>query len=373
MLLKLKKISTVILYCIAVTIFLLLLISNLAACLNPHTYWAVAVVGLLFPFLLVIAIVCAMVLLLFKKKIALLFILLLLLSIPNFFKTIAFVSTKKIASPNPITVMSWNVGIMNFSAPDSMTAIRENKNIFTAIKNSQADVVCLQEFFTAMYPGSHYNLLDSVASTMGYPYNYFSKDHPYFSAEFYSGSVIFSRYPIIDTLRLAYNNGSEGAIIKATILKGVDTINIVTSRLQSIYLNDYDYATIGMQKKEQLFYKGVPTIVRKLKFGFKQRTRQVALLDSLVKHSQHPVISCIDLNDTPTGNAYHTLQKNMTDVWLSAGSGMGRTFQLFSPTLRIDYIFCSPTLTPLFVKRINSTGSDHQALITQLNIKKGAE
>lgn len=373
MLPSVKKIGTIILYCIAITVLLLLLMSNMAAWLSPDRYWPIAVTGLLFPFLFLMCMVGTLVTLLLRKRLALLFLLSILISIPNVLKTVAIGSTKKNTTSNSIRVMSWNVGIMNFSASDTMTAIRENKKIFTEIKNSQAEVVCLQEFFTALYPGSHYNLLDSVARTMRYPYFYFSKDHPYFSAEFYSGSVIFSKYPIIDTLRIPFRDGSNGAVIKATILKGKDTINVVTSRLQPIYLNGYDYATIGMQKKEHAIWRGVPTIVRKLQFGFKQRTSQVAQIDSLVKKSKYPVITCLDLNDTPTGNAYHCLHKNMADVWRSAGAGLGRTFQFFSPTLRIDYIFCSDTFEPVYVQRINSSGSDHLALITQLQIKKGAK
>jgi len=371
-----KKIKSGLLYmglCIGV---LCTSMSILAPYVNAASYWPIAICGLLFPFAFLFNAVGLLVSVCYKHRLGWLFLLLILFSIPNLTRTIAFNLDKPLVpstNDDIISVLSWNVGIMNFSAPDSVTAIAENKKIFQEIKNSDADVVCLQEFFSALYPGSHYNLLDSVARTLDYPYYYFSKDHPYFSGEFYSGSVIFSRYPIIDTLRLPFKNGSEGAILKATIQKGKNSIDVFTSRLQSVYLNGNDYATLGLQLKEQKSWSGIPTIIRKLQHGFWNRASQVALLDSLVQQSGEATIICVDLNDTPTGNAYHTLQKNRNDVWRTSGNGLGKTFKLFSPTLRIDYIFYSNFFEPISVQRIQSSASDHFALRTQLRIKKGAK
>ena len=371
-----NKLGIAFLWFMACTSLFFLMASNLASLLPSNTYWMVAIAGLLFPAAFIVNVIGLLIIGFIKHRLAWLFFVMLLISIPNITKTIAF-NTKKMngneMAGDFITVMSWNVGIMNFSAPDSLTAIKENKNIFQEIKNSDADVVCLQEFFTALYPGSHYNLLDSITRTMKYPYHYFSKDLQYFSSEFYSGSVIFSRFPIVDTNRVSFTDGSNGAIIKVTIKKGGERIDLITSRLQSVYLNGYDYATLGMERKEKKIWKGVPSIVRKLKYGFQHRARQVELLDSMVKNSRNALITCVDLNDTPTGNAYQTLNKKMMDVWRKCGSGLGRTFKLFSPTLRIDYIFCTDFFEPINIQRVKSSGSDHLALIAQLRIKKGVE
>jgi endonuclease/exonuclease/phosphatase family metal-dependent hydrolase len=369
-----KKISKLFLWFFAIVTMTILTLGNAAAFLPGDTYWMLAIAGLLFPIAFAANVLGVFIAAIFKHKIAWLFLLMLISSIPNLSKTIAYNAENKLPNSSTdsiLTVMSWNVGILNFSAPDSITAIAENKKIFQEIKNSAADVVCLQEFFSALYPGSHYNMLDSVARTLDYPYYYFSKDHQYFSGEFYSGSVIFSRYPIIDTLRLPFKNGSEGAILKATVQKGETTIDVITSRLQSVYLNGYDYATLGMQRKEDKLWSGIPTIIRKLRYGFRNRASQVALLDSILQQSSEASIICVDLNDTPTGNAYHLLQKNRNDVWRTSGKGLGKTFKLFSPTLRIDYIFYSNFFESISVQRIESTASDHFALRALLRIKKG--
>jgi endonuclease/exonuclease/phosphatase family metal-dependent hydrolase len=371
----LKKISKPFFWFFAIGTMMLLAFGNAAAYLPGDTYWMMAIAGLLFPIAFVANVLAVLIAAILKHKIAWPFLLMLLTSIPNLSKTIAYNAENNLPNSTTdsiLTVMSWNVGIMNFSAPDSVTAIAENRKIFQEIKNSAADVVCLQEFFSALYKGSHYNLLDSVARTINYPYYYFSKDHPYFSGEFYSGSVIFSRYPIIDTLRIPFKKGSEGAIIKATVQKGKTSIDVITSRMQSVYLNSYDYATLGMQRKEDEIWSGIPTIVRKLRYGFRNRASQVALLDSIVQQSSKASIICVDLNDTPTGNAYHLLQKNRNDVWRTSGNGFGKTFKLFSPTLRIDYIFYSNFFESISVQRIESTASDHYALRALLRIKKGA-
>jgi len=373
---NLKKIKAVLLYTGLFFVVLCTMMGIASPYVNPAIYWPIAICGLLFPFTFLINTIGLIIASWYKHHLGWLFLVLILFGIPNLSRTIAFTPSKPSGpstNDDSISVLSWNVGIMNFSAPDSGTAARENNNIFEAIKNADADVVCLQEFFTAMAPGDRYNLLDVLSGKMGYPHYYFSKDIPYFSGLFFSGSVIFSKHPIVDTSNIRFDDGSGGGVIKATIQKGPIRISIFNSRLQSVYFDKQDYASIGMQNKEKSLLQGFTSIIGKLKNGFQQRSTQASLLDSFVNTTSYPFFICVDLNDTPTGNVYRTIRNNHKDVWQSCGMGLGRTFKLFSPTLRIDYIFCSSHFKPAAVRRINSSGSDHLALLGKLYIAKGVE
>ncbi|MEO5943107.1 MAG: endonuclease/exonuclease/phosphatase family protein [Ferruginibacter sp.] len=352
---------------------LFLLLSDLAPFVNPSAFWFIALMGILFP-LLFIATLCFIIFwIVVNRKKALLSIAAILLSIPNIISSFAFnfqndFNNAKLTKT--IRVLTWNVGLMNYEA-DSATAVNNNKTILKKIKETNADVICLQEFFSAVIPGKDYNFIDTISSANNYPFVYFSKDISKFNGEFYSGTVIFSKYAFCDTQKIAYSN-FPGSIIKAGIVKENDTIDIYTTRFQSVKFQQKEYQEISSIKRgSDSGLAGSKNIIKKLVYGYRNRVEQIQIASRFLKQSKRPLIFTGDFNDVPVSYTYTTLKKGLSDAWLQKGAGLGRTFEYISPTLRIDNIFYNSFLKITQVERIAPKGiSDHYGLVADFELKK---
>jgi hypothetical protein len=106
-----------------------------------------------------------------------------------------------------IRLLSWNVDdfVNNQSWLDTINCPR--RNILNFIKFVNADVICFQDFRDyRQVLGMHSNI-KYLTDTLKYNYSYISVDDPcngeYYPAKY--GTAIFSRFPIEDSGRFAYN------------------------------------------------------------------------------------------------------------------------------------------------------------------------
>lgn len=371
---KFKTISSRLVFFANIGCLLLLLFSDLALVLSPAKWWLISLTGLIFPLLLLAAIGFIIFWLFVQWKKAIWSLAFVVISIPNISRSFAFhfsssfIDTKQ---PANIRVITWNVNLMNYSAKDSATASDSNAIILKELKTLNADVICLQEFFTALAPGNPYNLLDSIARSFNYPYRYFSYDYPKFNGEFYSGSLIFSKYKMVDSSKIIFADPFAGSVIKTGLLVDKDTIDIITTRLQSVHFGKEEYKTIERLKKvADSSLEGSKNVLSKLKYGYTNRTAQINLVKTMIASSNRPLIFTGDLNDIPSSYTYTTLKADMKDAWLSNGSGLGRTFSYISPTLRIDYIFYNHFFTAEQTKRIFTHSTDHYGIVTDFKLSK---
>ncbi len=369
----LKKTIIRVLYWINILCIILLLLSDTCLYLDPADWWLISLTGLIFPLLLILTIAFMIFWLFISRRRSLFCLIAIVLSFQNIRTSFAmnfssgFNSSKQ---SNCIRVLTWNVGMMNYEAKDSATASIKNAVILEEIHQSDADVICLQEFFTAVVPRSHYNLLDSIKSRSKYPYHYFSFDHPKFKGKFYLGSIIFSKYPIVDSSKTIYPKPFIGSLIRTGILINKDTVDVFTTRLESVHFLPREYRAIDNLKKiSDSTGIGTKKVVKKLRYAYQQRTEQIEILKKLMSESVRPKLFTGDMNDVPASFTYDQVRGNMSDAWISKGSGIGRTFRFISPTLRIDYIFYDDHFKCLQTKRIFTNSSDHYGLMTDLQLK----
>jgi endonuclease/exonuclease/phosphatase (EEP) superfamily protein YafD len=370
---KLKKIGLSILYFINIVCLLLLICSNLAQFLNPSQWWMIALTGLAFPLFLLVSFAFAVFWLFVNRGKAIPSLLIILLSIPNIKRSFAFHSSagfSAIKTKDNIRVVTWNVGLMNYETMDSATASDNNALIFNSLEELNPDVICLQEFFTGIAPGSRYNLIDSVTHSLHYPYHYFSYDRSQFNGSFYSGSIIFSKYKIVDSSKIIFAP-FPGSVIRAGLLINNDTINIITTRLQSFHLEDEDYTAIhDIKHASAEGLRDSKSILHKIKGAYALKVQQIDTVQQLINNSKRPVIFTGDLNDVPSSYTYPNIKNNLSDAWLDKGFGIGRTFRFISPTLRIDYIFYDDFFDAVQTRRILTESSDHNGLVADFIIKK---
>lgn len=371
---RFKKASINILFFINIVDLVLLTCSNLAHVINPADHRWIALTGLLFPLLILLTAVFTLCWFFIDRLKGLPGFLFMLISIPVIIHSVAFhpfSSFNEIKQPGSLRIVTWNVALLNYETADSAEAAKKNQVIFDSLQQLNADVICLQEFFTSIIPGNNYNFIDAVSNHLHYPYHYFSYDRSQFDGAFYAGSIIFSKYKIVDSNKIVFPGPFPGSVIQAGILISGDTINIVTTRLQSVHFGNDEYEALNeIKNASPEGLHDTRNIVHKLRYGYTQRAEQVKLVRSLLNENNRPLIFTGDLNDVPASYTYSFIRNNLNDAWLSNGFGIGRTFRFISPTLRIDYIFYDERFDAIQTTRIKSNSSDHYGVVTDLVLKK---
>lgn len=89
------------------------------------------------------------------------------------------------------------------------------------------------------------------------------------------------------------------------------------------------------------------------------------LLRALEAHDR--IVVGADCNEGPNGPAVGILRERFTDAFATAGEGDGETFPADAPLHRIDYVFCSPSLTPRRAAVVPLIASDHLAVVADID------
>jgi endonuclease/exonuclease/phosphatase family metal-dependent hydrolase len=342
-----------------VTVVLFFLLACLAPYLNPQKWWFISFLGLAFPFLLVIVLSFFVTWLLVKPKFALISLIAMILGLQSTMVFFAFNNTgafqyKKDA--RSLRIVSWNVARFIEMKRNNNPGSQSRLKMMELIKEQDADILCFQEFFHS-FDSTYYPNIDHIRQNFNYPY---------------SGSIIFSRYPIIDSGMIRYPRPTlPDALMHADIKIGVDTIRVYTTHLQSLQFGKEDYERINkITEAEEGMVSHSKTIMSKLKWGIKHRSIQADLINQVLGDSPYPVIFCGDLNDVPNSYTYFTVKGEMQDAFLKKGFGIGRTFSGLSPTLRIDYIFADEHFKVRQFNRVAKRYSDHYMLVSDMALKK---
>jgi endonuclease/exonuclease/phosphatase family metal-dependent hydrolase len=359
-------------YCNIIVVFFFLL-SCLAPYLNPQKWWFISFFGLAFPFLLfVVIIIIAWWLILLKHRFALINGLVLLLGYKSIIIFFAFhqpgiFNYKK--EQSSIRVITWNVDRFIEMKRNNNKGSQTRLKMFDLIKQQDADIICFQEFHTSTIP-DFYDNITPIQKELGYPYFYFSFDTD--GDDLFYSSIIFSRYPVIDSGVIRYPRPTlPDVLLHADIKVNDDTIRIYTTHLQSLQLGKKDYERISRIKSaEDSLISNSKNILSKLKRAITNRSIQAGIIHDVLQNSSHPVLICADLNDVPNSYTYHTVRGNMQDAFLKKGFGIGRTFTGLSPTLRIDYIFADHHFKIKQFNRIVKNLSDHYMLVADVQLKK---
>ncbi|MBC7935622.1 MAG: hypothetical protein H7Y86_09765 [Rhizobacter sp.] len=372
----LKKRLTGLFFIVNIGCILATIAGTLAPYADPVKWWPVAIAGLLFPGCIVLVILFGISWLFIKPRRSLFALATVFISIPaiyNSFGIHLFSSFNSEKQKKAIRVLSWNVGLMNYTETDTMVAIKNNITIFDKIKEAGADVVCLQEFFSEIVPGHHYNIMDSLSRTLGYPYYFFSRDVPKVDGNFFSGTIIFSRYKIIDSSKsvFPFTGLYSGSIIKTGIVVNQDTIDIFSTRLQLMKFQGNEYKEVhNIKTISGNTISDTKSMIGKLRFGYNFLSQQADYVRTILDSSKRAMIFTGDLNNIPLSYTYGKVKAGLNDAWATKGKGFGRTFQYISPTLRVDYFFYDDHFKLLQVKRILENGeTDHHGLLADMLIK----
>ena len=367
---KFRTFTRKLLIAINILLAVIYLLACLAPYLNPTTWWFIAWLGLIFPFLLMLLLLSIFFWLFFKVKYAVMLMVVLLIGWKSISVFYAFHISHKFnyeKSADVLRIVSWNVArfieIKKNSNAGSLTRLK----MMNLLKQQNADILCLQEFHTASRK-DYYDNIGYIQKQLGYPYYYFSFDED--GSKLYYSSIIFSRLPMFDTAIVIYPKPSlPEALLHADVIFNSDTVRIFTSHLQSVQFKKRDYQRINeIINYEDSLVSNSRNIFSKLKRSITYRSVQVGIIKQQLKESPHPAIFCGDFNDVPNSYTYFTIRGNMQDAFLQKGSGIGRTFSSLSPTLRIDYVLASNEFIIEQFNRVEKNYSDHYMLVTDLKL-----
>lgn len=366
-----KKIFIVI-NLLAVAAFLLVCCTGF---LNPGRYWYVAVLGVGFPFIVLTLLAFIFFWWFFKSRWAFLSVAVLVLGWWQVHALFGFhpFSRFDTAKPaNAIRVMQWNV-----SRLDQMNPKRPGGSfrmpILSFIQQMNPDVLCLEEFLESNNPREFSENIPYFTDTLKYPYHFFASDYRRWDGAYEHGVIIFSKYPVVDTLRLRYSGNDPSHPAESLIHTDIDVngqrIRVFATHLQSLRFDGNDYSAINtIAKGENHAVDKSKSILKKFQQAYFLRSKQAEMLGREIDESPYPTVTCGDFNDVPNSFTYARVKGNCNDAFLISGFGIGRSFASISPTLRIDYILTDKKLEVLQFKKTKLDYSDHYPLVADLKL-----
>jgi endonuclease/exonuclease/phosphatase family metal-dependent hydrolase len=365
---------------IVAAIFFLLACCN--AFLRPDKWWFVSLLGLIFPLLLLIVFSFFAGWLFFSaRRWAAISLVAMLIGWQNIHALLAFhliTGFENEKQAGTLRVLTWNVHEWDEFITPRPGASGHREKMMEFLQQQNADVMCFQEFFESHNPKELTDNIVYIQKQLNYPYYFFSHDYHRYDGVFETGVIIFSRYPVINTVQQKFmkaaNIRASESLIAADINVNGKVIRLFTTHLQSVLFRSKDFHNIEIIKNaDDSMLQASKSIVKKLKRAYSFRSAQADLVRQELDSSVYPNIICGDFNDVPNSYTYFHIRGNMQDAFIKKGFGIGRSYVNLSPTLRIDYILASSEFTVLQCKRFKLPYSDHHPVVADVQMPDAAK
>jgi endonuclease/exonuclease/phosphatase family metal-dependent hydrolase len=264
------------------------------------------------------------------------------------------------------TVMSYNVRLLDLY---DWTGDKNNrKKLLSFIQKKSPDVLCLQEFYTK--DGTGLDNINAIKKIGGYDYAETCALKRHQNRQW--GSVVFSRFPIVQNTNVVINEEDKNLIQETIIEKDSQKVRIYNIHLHSNKLSGRDIAwdknddVLGTAKKA---LKNSKSVFDKLLRAYKQRGKEANLSAFVIEENMlYPTIVCGDLNDLPSSYSYFNIRGKLKDAFLERGNGVGPTYNGKVSFLRIDYMFFSDKVRLKAFEKFKVPYSDHYPLMGKYEI-----
>jgi len=361
-----------ILLVLTIVVCLVYLLTLIVPYLNPRQWWLVGFLGLTFPYLFFVLIFIFFFWLIAKPKLALVPLITILLGFKQISVTFGSHWPNADLSKKPkgtLRIVSWNVANMYGLSTNKEIKQHNRTELAQSILNLQPDIVCLQEFNHSYTQGESADNINLFTRQL--PNYFYSKDFNKDNGYYTSGSVVFSKYPIIDSAKIDYPGVYTGSLIYVDIKVNNDTLRIFTTHLQSFGFNNADYAELNkIKQRDDKSLEASKNIFIKMKAAFTNRGVQADIVQKQTDSSLYPSIVCGDFNDVPTSYTYfHIRGAYRNDVFLKNGFGVGKTYSSLAPMLRIDYMLPDTAFTIQQFDMVDENLSDHSMLVSDIKLK----
>ena len=329
--------------------------------LDPTDHPMLSIVGMAFPFFLLVNMAFLLFWLIFKWTRA---------WVPFVGFVIAYVPisiymplhTSQEVPEGAIKLVSYNVCTYggNYKYEDGFEKVRDY------LQEQQADIVCLQE---------------DVDTWRRYVLREYARILPYndtvvisSSEQTFNALGIHTRFPIVKRERIVYPSLANGSV--AWWLKvGEDTLIVVNNHFESCHLTkedrvQYRHIIKGEMPRDSLRTESTLLLVKLAEANAKRASQIRVVKDYVEKHADHPIIVCGDFNDNPISYSRHIMGEVLTDCFVTTGRGIGLSYNQKAFSFRIDHIFCSKDIQPYNCQIDEKMdASDHNPVICWLKIR----
>lgn len=341
----------------------LLILSYLSILVNPAKVWILSLAGLLY---IPLSLANLILLIWAMKRLSKSFIIPLLALLPSFFFVGRYVRVdteeerleRAGTVGTQLKVISYNVG--RFSLHDEKAGIDSRAecadSVFGFLKSQDADIICLQEFHA---PDAH-----RVKS-------YIDEHMKGYNAEYYMfptndgafGNVTLSRMPVTGKGKIKFDGSTNLAIYTDYGYAGREF------RVYNCHFESYNVSMSGvMRALVQRDSTVISDTGDKMKRSIKRRPIQVDKVFSHIEQCPLETFVCGDFNDNPMSYTYYRMTRDRKDTFVKAGNGFGATFAAMWPMLRIDYILCPGSYTPVTHRTPRQPLSDHYPVVAEIGI-----
>ncbi|PTN08349.1 endonuclease/exonuclease/phosphatase family metal-dependent hydrolase [Mangrovibacterium marinum] len=310
---------------------LTLLFIYLSVWVSPVVFWVPALVGLAYPYILLLNILFILYWLFAAPKWALVSIVCVGLGythLQNYFQFAPKESTDK-----GIVVCSYNVKAFAAKGYKYKDATQNAQTILDHLKTKKPDILCFQEMSFLNKKG--YAGFNKQFDLKGLPTKA--------DAGRVHGPVTLTKFPIIHKDEVHFEH-TGNMIIITDVVTPSDTLRVFNCHLESYRFTQEDISSldsISINKQDNNM-KEFRLFGSKLKKAFIKRAEQAEELRRQIDASPYPVLVCGDFNDTPVSYTYHTVRGELKDAFVESGAGIGNTYLGRLPSFRIDYILHSP-------------------------------
>jgi len=359
---------------LSVLVCIVFLLACLSPFLNPSGWPFISFLALATPYLAVILMFSTIFWLIVKPVRALIPIITLLIGWKQLTVICAWHASRTFDSENKndsvLRIITWNVRGLYGLSKNGYTQLHDRSEIGELVNRLNPDVVCLQEFNNSTSERNPFS--NNIGLFTGKCPNYFfSRDVGNRKGTYFAGTILFSKFPIIDSGKIKFPGANSESLIYADIIKNKDTIRIFTTHLQSFQFTQSDYAEMEkIRDPDKQTLQASENIYSKMKLAYLSRGLQTDIVKDATNKCPYPSVVCGDFNDVPNSYTYFKIRGDRQDAFLVSSFGVGRTYNALAPTLRIDYILPDKRFSILQFDLIDEGLSDHHLLVSDISLKK---
>lgn len=341
----------------SVLLFLLTIASAYGGRINPYIWATPSVLTLALPYFAIATIITTLVWAVSRKYfIALAGAATIIICWGPIIEAVPFGSEKTASSDDTFSLLTFNI----LHTDDLKQPDNPDNRALKYILNTNADIVCLQEFTGNDEPrmqSTPKSFLDSIRRAYPYTISNPSTDLTLlskFPAKLERTDHISSRYFYdIYSLRIRKHD-----------------LHIVNVHLTPYHLNDEerdvmtDIKSVGTARESIRELKG--SILSKVKNSFRMRAEDAINLRKEIDKIDGAVILCGDFNDVPASYAYRQLKSDdLRDAYAETNFGPTFTYNKHLFLFHIDQILYKGSLKALKTDKGKIDTSDHYPLISE--------
>lgn len=314
-----------------------LILSAYSPYLQPKMHPLASGLGLAFPIFLAINLFFIILWVFINYRYALLPLIGLLVCIPQIRTYFPINSTTKTIPEGSIKLLSYNV--MSFSNLEK----KDGKNpILSYLANSNADIICLQEYNAAVNK-KYLTEQDIKKALKAYPYHSTHQQGKQGDVQL----ACFSKFPILSSRLIKYESSYNGSM-EYVLDVNKDTITLINNHLESNKLTKEDrgmYEDMIKDPNAKKVKSSLRLLIKKLAEASVIRASQVDSVAKIIIDSKYPtIIACGDFNDGSISYAHRILTQKLDDAFTQSGRGLGISYNQNKFYFRIDNILISPNL-----------------------------